>query len=270
MPEVALDFPRAWAEFDDPSDADQRYRIDLTWLTSRWTCIFGSGCKGIYADRPDDGCCTLGAHFSDKADEKRVKQFVQLLTPDDWQLHDVGSRRNAWIETDEDGERKTAVHDGACVFLNRAGFPGGEGCALHGWALRNGRHPLETKPDVCWQLPVRRQFRTVERSDATSYTEVTITEYDRRAWGEGGHDLDWYCSGNTEAHIGAEPVYESYRPELVELMSEAAYDLLREHCEEFTATRRRLTLHPADPTTGGAQTRARQPQQQLQRRGIAG
>ena len=55
--------------------------------------------------------------------------------------------------------------------------------------------PVETKPNVCWQLPIRRLFREVDRGDKTSYTEVTITEYDRRGWGEGGHDLDWYCSG---------------------------------------------------------------------------
>ncbi len=51
MPEVDLDFPRAWVEFADPEDADQVFRCDLTWLTSRWTCIFGRGCQGIYADR---------------------------------------------------------------------------------------------------------------------------------------------------------------------------------------------------------------------------
>ena len=44
-------------------------------------------------------------------------------------------------------------------------------------ALREGVHFVETKPDVCWQLPIRRTFRTVERQDETSYTEVTITEY---------------------------------------------------------------------------------------------
>ena len=70
-------------------------------------------------------------------------------------------------------------------------------------------HFVETKPDVCWQLPIRRTFREVERTDGTTYTEVTISEYDRRGWGAGGHDLDWYCSGNTEAHVGAEPVYVS-------------------------------------------------------------
>ncbi len=265
MPEVALDFPRAWVEFADPADADQRYRVDLTWLTSRWTCIYGAGCKGIYADRPHDGCCTLGAHFSDKADERRVKTFVKLLTPADWQLHDVGSRRNGWVETDAEGERKTTVHDGACIFLNRPGFSGGAGCALHRLALHNDRHPLETKPDVCWQLPVRRTFKDVQRQDSSSYTEVTITEYDRRGWGEGGHDLDWYCSGNTEAHVGAEPVYKSYRHELIELMGQAAYDVLRHHCEDYGAARQRLTVHPAGPPA----TRPRRgstPQQ----RGVAG
>ena len=45
VPEVPLDFPRAWVEFDDPGKKSRRYRIDLTWLTSRWTCIFGSGCR---------------------------------------------------------------------------------------------------------------------------------------------------------------------------------------------------------------------------------
>ena len=112
--------------------------------------------------------------------------FVKQLTAEDWQFHDVGSKRKRWVEKDLDGERKTAVHEGACIFLNRPGFPGGEGCSLHGWALRNGRHPLETKPDVCWQLPVRRLFRDVELSDGTTYTEITITEYDRRGWGAGG------------------------------------------------------------------------------------
>jgi len=71
MPETALDIPRMWVEFPDPADAGQRFRCDLTWLTSAWTCIFGSGCAGIYEDRPDDGCCTLGAHFTDNGRSRR-------------------------------------------------------------------------------------------------------------------------------------------------------------------------------------------------------
>ncbi|MGC5412946.1 hypothetical protein ACPXCX_56220, partial [Streptomyces sp. DT225] len=47
--ETELDFARAWVEFPDPADDEQVFRCDLTWLTSRWTCIFGSGCQGIQA-----------------------------------------------------------------------------------------------------------------------------------------------------------------------------------------------------------------------------
>jgi hypothetical protein len=248
VPETDLVIPRVFVEFADPADATQVFKCDLTWLTSRWMCIFGQGCQGIYAERPTDGCCTLGAHFADKDDEKRVRGFVKLLDREHWQHHEAGTRhKNSWVDTDDEGDRKTAVHDGACVFLNRPGFAGGEGCALHSLALRIGRHPLETKPDVCWQLPIRRTFREVELPDGTEYTEVTLGEYDRRGWGPGGHDLDWYCSGNTEAHVAQEPVYVSNGAELVELMGRAAYDELVDHCEAHLASRSALAVHPADP-----------------------
>ena len=246
VPEVDLVFPRAWVEFADPADDSQVFRCDLTFLTSNWMCIFGQGCQGIYADRPDDGCCTLGAHFSDEDDEKRVRKFVRKLDRKSWQFYDEGRDKN-WVEVDDDGERKTAVHEGACIFLNRPGFPAGAGCALHALALRQGLHPLETKPDVCWQLPIRRTFRDVELPDGTSYTEVSIAEYDRRGWGPGGHDLDWYCSGNTEAHVGAQPVYVSNEAELVELMGQQGYDELAKHCETHLRSRSALAIHPADP-----------------------
>ena len=173
MPEVDLVFPRAWIEFQDPADADQVFRCDLTWLTSNWTCIFGNGCPGIYADAPESGCCTLGAHFSDKDDEERVAEWVDRLDDEGWENRSeaIGKRgkvtRKGWTETDDEGERKTRVVEGACIFHNSRDFPGGYGCALHGLALREGVHFVETKPDVCWQLPLRRTFRDVERQDGT-------------------------------------------------------------------------------------------------------
>ena len=236
-------FPRAWVEFRDPDDEGQVFRCDLTWLTSSWTCIFGNGCKGIYANRPYDGCCTLGAHFADEEDEQRVAGYVEKLTAEDWQNIKPGRRR--WVEEDEDGERKTRVHKGACIFLNRPDFAGGMGCALHAHALRKGIHYVETKPDVCWQLPIRRTYRKVKQPDGTKYLEVTIGEYDRRGWGPGGHDLDWYCSGNTEAHVGVDPVFVSSEPELVELMGRAAYDELAQHCQAHLKSRSELAIHPA-------------------------
>ena len=70
----------------------------------------------------------------------------------------------------------------------------------------SARAAISWKPSpTCWQLPIRRQFRTVTRTDETTYTEITIGEYGRDGWGPGGADLDWYCSSNTEAHHGVRP-----------------------------------------------------------------
>ena len=82
---------------NDPGDADTVYRCDLTWLTSRWACIFGQGCPGIYADRPHDGCCTLGAHFADAADEKRVAKAARRLTRSQWQ-YKKQAKADGWVE----------------------------------------------------------------------------------------------------------------------------------------------------------------------------
>lgn len=241
-----------FVEFADPADDDQVFRCDLTWLTSRWHCIFGAGCQGIYADRPDDGCCTLGAHFCDAEDERRVRRHVRRLTEDQWQ-YKAASRRGGWVETeqaeDEDGDeppaRRTRVIDAACIFLNRPGFPAGAGCALHLLAQQTNTSVVETKPDVCWQLPVRRQYRAVTRQDDTTYTEVTIGEYVREAWGPGGHELDWYCSSNTEAHTATEPVWVSAEAELTELMGPGGYAELARQCAAY-ADSPLLPRHGAD------------------------
>ena len=241
MPEVSLTFPRSWLEFTDPDDPDRLFRCDTTWLCSRWTCVFGRGCRGIYADAPDFGCCTLGAHFADSDDRTRVLRWARRLPPSLWQFHDVGAELGVET-TDEEGSTQTRTHDGACIFLNRPGFPGGAGCALHLLAAAKGRDPQDVKPEVCWQLPVRREYDERQWPDGSTVEVVVITEYDRRGWGPGGHDLDWYCSGATEAHIAAEPVYVTERATLVHLMGAKAYGRL---CE-LIADHPGVISHPAD------------------------
>jgi hypothetical protein len=230
---VPLDFPREWFTFPDPADAEHEIRADLTWLMSSWTCIFAAGCHGVVPGRASDGCCSHGAFFSDKDDQRRVRAFVKELTAEEWQLRREG-RRDGWTEED-DGRTRTRTVDGACIFLNRPGFAAGQGCALHAYALRTGRHPLETKPDVCWQLPVKRDAEWIDRPDETQVLVTTITEFDRRGWGEGGHDLNWWCTESSEAHVGAEPMYVTYGPELVALIGQPAYDVLFAHCESRRA-----------------------------------
>jgi hypothetical protein len=239
-------------EFADPADPAQVVRADLTWLTSRWTCIFGRGCRGVDADRPDDGCCTHGAHFSEDEDRLRVARWVAELGPDGWEQH-AAAVEAGWTETDDEGGTKTRVVDGVCIFFNSRGFPGGYGCALHNLADRGGIGFVQTKPDVCWQLPLRREYDWRTERDGSEVLVLTLTEYTRGAWGEGGHDFDWYCSSSTDAHTGTEPVYRSAAAEILELIGPAAAAVLQEHCEAFETeqdSRRRrslplLVVHPA-------------------------
>jgi hypothetical protein len=249
-PEVPLDFAREWVQFPDPANPEHVVRADLTWLTSAWTCIFGRGCAGVVEGRPDDGCCSHGAFFTDTDDLERVTAAVAGLTDEDWQLAAVG--RGSWTEEDDaddgDGEKalRTRVVDGACVFLNRPGFSGGTGCALHRMALRTGVHPLTTKPDVCWQLPVRREQEWIDRPDGSRVLQTTVGEFDRRGWGPGGADLHWWCTGSPAAHVSPEPLVLTYRAELVELLGEPAYaELLR--LSERALDNGLVAPHPASP-----------------------
>jgi len=271
MPEVSPNFARDWVEFADPANPEELYKCDLTWLTSYWTCIYGNGCCGVDADKPNAGCCSDGAYYSDEEDEERTNKIAEKLTPDMWQFYDeaqpkkVGGKMRV-SETGLDGDRKTRMVEDSCIFLNRVGFErpgftGSFGCVLHHLAEKEGVHFVETKPDVCWQLPIRRSFETREFGDQEITVNV-IGEYERLAWGDGGADFDWYCTGNTEAHVGTEPVYISNRVELIALMGIPAYNVLAEHCagrmEAIALTRaeqkkRELPLfiiHPASVAAG--------------------
>jgi hypothetical protein len=184
-----------------------------------------------------------------------VTAAVADLTDEDWQLAPVG--RGAWTEEDvaEEGQApgeggvrslRTRRVEGACVFLNRPGFPGGTGCALHRMALREELHPLLTKPDVCWQLPVRREQEEVERPDGTKVLVSSIGEFDRRGWGPGGHDLHWWCTGSPAAHVSPEPLVLTYAAELTALLGAAAYEELR-RLTEARLDQGLVAPHPASP-----------------------
>ncbi len=244
----------------DGSTPDTVYRFDLTWLTSSWRCVFGAGCPGIDASLPDAGCCVHGAYFSEAADEERVAAAVARLDATTWA--NAGHRRHGagrrWAVSDEDGARRTARVGGVCVFHNPRDFPGGYGCALHGLALAEGEDPMRTKPDVCWQLPVRRTYDEPARADGSTYLQVTVTEYTREGWGGGGADFDWYCTASPTAHVGPEPVWRSLRAELVELVGAQVYDVLDRHCAELVPDSgpRLLPLSVVHPATRASEGRS--------------
>jgi hypothetical protein len=112
--------------------------------------------------------------------------------------------------------------EGACIFLNRPGFAGGPGCALHRAALARGQAPLELKPDVCWQLPLRREDGTDDAGQVTS----TVTQWDRRHWGEGGDEFHWWCTEAPEVYTAERPVYETLGAELTAMVGAPTYGRL--------------------------------------------
>ena len=262
MPEVNPNFAREWVEFADPSNPEDLFKCDLTWLTSNWQCIYGDGCCGIDEGKPDSGCCSDGAYYTDKEDEARTLKAAQRLTPDMWQFyHEARPKRKSRTlnisEVGLDKDRKTRMVEGSCIFLNRKnysspGYTGSFGCVLHHLAQREGKHFAEVKPDVCWQLPLRRSWEKREMGEH----EVTVTvigEYERQIWGDGGNDFNWYCSSNTEAHTGRVPVYISNETELRLMMGDAAYMELKKLCDNrmelIRATKSKylplLNIHPA-------------------------
>ena len=82
------------------------------------------------------------------------------------------------------------------------------------------------------------------RPDETKVLVSGITEFDRRAWGSGGHELRWWCTSSPDAHVNADPVYISYAPELKALLGELAYAELARMCKEREA-RGLVARHPA-------------------------
>ena len=151
-----------------------------------------------------------------------MKGYVRRLRDDEWQLRRVAEASGGPFERQEDGAWTTRVHDGACIFLNRADFALGAGCALHVGAVDAGESFVEWKPEVCWQLPLR----LVHATDELGHTTYTLREWKRRDWGEGGELFHWWCTESPEAFDGADMVVDSLRDEIVGLVGEAVYERL--------------------------------------------
>lgn len=223
-----------WVSFDDATE-ERTWLVDITYLLSGWNCIFGNGCKGVLDDDASDlvqGCCSYGAHFSDADDLARVEAVVPKLLDSEWQFKSEGLA-DGFIEHNGD-EVKTALFDDACIFLNRPGFAGEPGCAFHIASRRLGVEHLELQPDVCWQLPVRREDLVDDQGRVTSI----VTQWDRRHWGPAGEDFHWWCSEAPEAFTSKVPVYRSLEPELTQLMGK----------KNFTQVRRYLDARRSDGT----------------------
>jgi hypothetical protein len=229
----------AESEFVEVDAGPVTWRFERAFLESSWTCIFGNGCKGILdhdATELGQGCCSLGAHFGDgpagRDEALNVSAFADLLPPERFQFHHVAHDPHVDPDTGATGifgdadRSHTRVVDGACIFLNRPGFAGGHGCALHLGALDAGDSPTEWKPSVCWQLPLRVDWAEVDDAHETA----TVRRWARGDWGEHGTTMAWCCTERAdggEAYSGGDAVIDSLADPLETLAGTEVYVELR-------------------------------------------
>jgi hypothetical protein len=232
---------REWVSFEDESEL-RTWVFDVTFLLSHWSCIFGRGCQGVLtgpAPELAQGCCSYGAHFTDEEDVARIERAATTLGAEHWQFRTEGRRRGV-VKTTRAGERVTRMVQGACIFLNRPGFAAGPGCALHHAALARGERPMDLKPDVCWQLPLRRE----DREEGDGRVTSTISEWGRANWGAGGAEFHWWCTEAPEAFGGAEPVYRLMADELAAMVGTKVYARLAAYLGERAAGGATPLPHP--------------------------
>ena len=168
-------------------------------------------------------------------------EHAERLTPEQWQFHDVGHRKAGPTKVNKAGEIKTRLVDGACIFLNRPGFEGGIGCALHSAALEAGERPLDWKPAGVLAAPAaaRGPHRRRRRPRDLHAARVEAARLGR---GRRRVPLVVHRDPTTPSSTSA-PVYETLRDEIVEMVGQKAYDLLAEHVAS-RGTERYLP-HPA-------------------------
>ena len=205
------------------TDGDTTWDFDAAFLESNWTCIWDAGCAGIAdvaAPEAQLGCCSVGAEMLDDEEAMKIAALAATLDAaaaqfaneiaDSGALRAVDSSRATWA---------TRVVDGACIFLNRPGFSGGSGCALHIAAVANEESNVDWKPSICWQLPIK-----VEASiSADGLQERKLRGWLRSDWGPEGESMAWCCTekasaSSADAFVADRPVIESLSEELTELL----------------------------------------------------
>jgi hypothetical protein len=229
--------PVEWLTFPAPDDPDRQFRVNVSFLLSNYQCIFGQGCLGSLNKKPsaDYGCCERGVTFIDEDDFDHVVEMVGQLTAEDCDNIDHVRERGWYLSSKAGKPYKTRKVDSLCIFGNRTGGPAGKaGCAFHHLAARTGRHHTETKPYICWSVPLN--FSSEEPEEPGGRDTTIVSAFTADAWGgtedneeaDGRGHLGWWCIDTPDAYRGAEPVYRTMEHELRKGIGDAAYERMAE------------------------------------------
>ncbi len=166
----------------------------------------------------------MGADLDGEDEARLISALAATLDPSRFEYHAEAAEGGVFADATRGSTR---VVNGACIFLNRAGFAGGAGCALHLAALDCGESPIDWKPSVCWQLPIKVDWELV--GDGTE--AATVRGWTRADWGAEGEAMAWCCTEGTRAYVGDGPVVESMAAELTAIVGPEVYGELRRRLE---------------------------------------
>lgn len=228
--------PIEWLTFPAPDDPERQFRINVSFMLSNYRCIYGCGCPGLlnHHAQPDIACCELGVRFMDDDDFAHVSAMVDQLTPEDCDNLDH-VRTRGWYKLKGKRPYETKILGAGCIFANRTGGPADKpGCAFHHLAGRLGVHPSETKPFICWTIPLN--FSDEEPIEPDGPSTTIVSAFTADAWGgtadeeepDGRGHMGYWCVDTPDAYSGAEPVYRSMEHELRKGMGDAAYERMVE------------------------------------------
>ena len=211
------------SNYEEIDAGETVWRFERDFLASNWTCIWGKGCKGINATADESlghGCCSLGAEL-DGIDEARDLSAAAATIPA--HLFQYHAEANSGTVFADESYSATRVVDGACIFHNRNGFAGREGCALHLAAEYFDESPTDWKPSVCWQLPIKVDWEM--RNDNVEV--ATVRRWSRADWGDHGTKMAWCCTEGSDAYVGESSVLDSLSHELSQIVGTEIFVQLR-------------------------------------------
>src|SRR3546814_17678297 len=102
----------------------------------------------------------MGADLDDGDEARTIGALAATLDPERFEHHAAAAEGGIYAD---DRRASTRVVDGACIFLNRPGFAGGAGCALHIAALAAGESPVAWKPSGFLHPPLRVRWGGIGR-----------------------------------------------------------------------------------------------------------
>ncbi len=234
------------------------YFLDVLALTSNYQCIYGRGCQGVThlrgegpgrhlpADPSVAGCCRVGPTFRSRTDEVaegdettvdsplRIRPFVEALTPEDAQHHDLIAT-GAWYDQEDDGSARGALVEGNCIFLNTEMANGRTGCSLYHLADRLGLDPKDTRPAVCHSSPAA-AFTMADDTDTVSGGFRLLVTL-QPPWTGWFSPEGWFCTSDPAAYSATEPVFRRMASEYASLLGDDVWAVASPVLEQAWAER---------------------------------